>query len=63
MKGHYIFAIGLLAIVACQNDDAFLAEEQSSLEFYTSAEIVSRTSLQDGKTVVWNEGDAVAVYD
>ena len=63
MKGHYIFAIGLLAIVACQNDDAFLAEEQSSLEFYTSVEIVSRTSLQDGKTVVWNEGDAVAVYD
>lgn len=63
MKGHYIFAIGLLAIVACQNDDAFLAEEQSSLEFYTTAEIVSRTSLQDGKTVVWNEGDAVAVYD
>ena len=63
MKGHYIFAIGLLAIVACQNDDAFLAEEQSSLEFYTSAEIVSRTSLQDGETVVWNEGDAVAVYD
>lgn len=63
MKGHYIFAIGLLAIVACQNDDAFLVEEQSSLEFYTSAEIVSRTSLQDGKTVVWNEGDAVAVYD
>ena len=63
MKGHYIFAIGLLAIVACQNDDAFLAEEQSSLEFYTSAEIVSRTSLQDGKTVVWTEGDAVAVYD
>lgn len=63
MKGHYIFAIGLLAIIACQNDDALLAEEQSSLEFYTSAEIVSRTSLQDGKTVVWNEGDAVAVYD
>ena len=45
MKGHYIFAIGLLAIVACQNDDAFLAEEQSSLEFYTSAEIVSRTTI------------------
>lgn len=63
MKGHYIFAIGLLAIVACQNDDAFLAEEQSSLEFYTSTEIDTRTSLQDGNKVMWNEGDAVAVYD
>lgn len=64
MKGHYnIFAIGLLVIVACQNDDAFLSDEQSSLEFYTSAEIDTRTSLQDGNKVMWNEGDAVAVYD
>lgn len=64
MKGHYnMFAIGLLVIVACQNDDAFLSDEQSSLEFYTSAEIDTRTSLQDGNKVMWNEGDAVAVYD
>ena len=64
MKGHYnIFAIGLLVIVACQNDDALLSDEQSSLEFYTSAEIDTRTSLQDGNKVMWNEGDAVAVYD
>lgn len=64
MKGHYnIFAIGLLVIVACQNDDAFLSDEQSSLDFYTSAEIDTRTSLQDGNKVMWNEGDAVAVYD
>lgn len=54
---------GLLGLAACQNDDVFLAEEHGTLEFYTSTEIDTRTSLQDGNKVVWNEGDAVAVYD
>ena len=65
MKLHYLFTMvtGLLGLAACQNDDAFLAEKQETLEFFTSTEIDTRTSLQDGNKVVWNEGDAVAVYD
>ena len=65
MKLHYLFTMvtGLLGLAACQNDDSFLAEKQGTLEFYTSTEIDTRTSLQDGNKVVWNEGDAVAVYD
>ena len=65
MRLHYLFTMvtGLLGLAACQNDDSFLAEKQGTLEFYTSTEIDTRTSLQDGNKVVWNEGDAVAVYD
>lgn len=65
MKLHYLFTMvtGLLGLATCQNDDSFLAEKQGTLEFYTSTEIDTRTSLQDGNKVVWNEGDAVAVYD
>lgn len=65
MKLHYLFTMvtGLLGLAACQNDDVFLAEEHGTLEFYTSTKIDTRTSLQDGNKVVWNEGDAVAVYD
>ena len=65
MKLHYLFTMvtGLLGLAACQNEDSFLAEKQGTLEFYTSTEIDTRTSLQDGNKVVWNEGDAVAVYD
>ena len=65
MKLHYLFTMvtGLLGLAACQNDDVFLAEDQGTLEFITSTEIDTRTSLQDGNKVVWNEGDAVAVYD
>ena len=65
MKLHYLFTMvtGLLGLAACQNDDVFLAEKQETLEFFTSTEIDTRTSLQDGNKVVWNEGDAVAVYD
>lgn len=65
MKLHYLFTMvtGLLGLAACQNDDVFLAEDQGTLEFFTSTEIDTRTSLQDGNKVVWNEGDAVAVYD
>lgn len=65
MKLHYLFTMvtGLLGLAACQNDDVFLAEDQGTLEFFTTTEIDTRTSLQDGNKVVWNEGDAVAVYD
>lgn len=65
MRLHYLFTMvtGLLGLAACQNDDVFLAKKQGALEFYTSTEIDTRTSLQDGNKVVWNEGDAVAVYD
>lgn len=65
MKLHYLFTMvtGLLGLAACQNDDVFLAGDQGTLEFFTSTEIDTRTSLQDGNKVVWNEGDAVAVYD
>ena len=65
MKLHYLFTMvtGLLGLAACQNDDVFLAEDQGTLEFFTSTKIDTRTSLQDGNKVVWNEGDAVAVYD
>ncbi|MBQ5913381.1 MAG: hypothetical protein IIW93_09845 [Bacteroidaceae bacterium] len=52
-----------MGLAACQNEDSFLAEKQGTLEFYTSTKIDTRTSLQDGNKVVWNEGDAVAVYD
>ena len=63
MKLHYLFTMvtGLLGLAACQNDDSFLAEKQGTLEFYTSTEIDTRTSLQDGNKVVWSAGDAVAV--
>lgn len=56
-------ALCLLGLSACQNEDILGAGEQGTFEFYTSATIDTRTSLQDGKAVVWNEGDAVAVYD
>lgn len=56
-------AIGLLSLASCQNEELISNEGLGTLEFFTSTEIETRTSLQDGKTVVWNEGDAVAVYD
>lgn len=56
-------AIGLLSLASCQNEELISNEGLGTLEFFTSTEIGTRTSLQDGKTVVWNEGDAVAVYD
>ena len=56
-------ALGLMGLSACQNDDVIGVEGQDTLEFYTSTAIDTRTSLQEGKKVVWNEGDAVAVYD
>lgn len=56
-------AIGFLSLSACQNEEIISAEAQGALEFFTSTATETRTSLQDGKTVVWNEGDAVAVYD
>ncbi|MBO5659860.1 MAG: hypothetical protein J6R98_02345 [Bacteroidaceae bacterium] len=56
-------ALGLMGLSACQNDDVIGVEGQDTLEFYTSTAIDTRTSLQEGKKVVWNEGDAVADYD
>lgn len=60
----YIAVMCLLGLSACQNEEIISsAEGEGTLEFYTSTQMDTRTSLQDGRTVVWNEGDAVAVYD
>ena len=59
----YMAVMCLLGLSACQNEEIFTTEGEGSLEFYTSTQIDTRTSLQDGRTVVWNQGDAVAVYD
>lgn len=64
-KQYYILlsVLSLMGLSACQNDEIISSEEENVLEFRTATQIESRTSLVDGKTVVWNEGDAVAVYD
>lgn len=59
----YMAVMCLLGLSACQNEEIFTTEGKGTLEFYTSTQIDTRTSLQDGRTVVWNQGDAVAVYD
>lgn len=59
----YMAMMCLLGLSACQNEEIFTTEGEGTLEFYTSTQIDTRTSLQDGRTVVWNQGDAVAVYD
>lgn len=59
----YMAVMCLLGLSACQNEEIFTTEGEGTLEFYTSTQIDTRTSLQDGRTVVWNQGDAVAVYD
>lgn len=66
MKNQYYILLSVLALTglsACQNDEIISSKEESVLAFHTTTQIESRTSLVDGKTVVWNEGDAVAVYD
>ena len=64
-KQYYILlsVLSLMGLSACQNDEIISSKEESVLAFHTTTQIESRTSLVDGKTVVWNEGDAVAVYD
>ncbi len=55
--------MSLAGLSACQSEELVNTEKEGTLEFYTSTKIDTRTSLQDGKTVVWNQGDAIAVYD
>ena len=60
-----IISVCLLALAACQNDELQIPDaEGCTLEILTSTEHATRTALlEDGKTVVWEQGDAIAVYD
>ena len=60
-----IISVCLLALAACQSDELQIPDaEGCTLEILTSTEHATRTALlEDGKTVVWEQGDAIAVYD
>ena len=60
-----IISVCLLALAACQSDELQVPDtEACTLEILTSTEHATRTALlEDGKTVVWEQGDAIAVYD
>lgn len=60
-----VFVAGLMALTSCQNEELVSSQgENVALEIVTTTTYNTRTSLQeDGRTVVWNEGDAIAVYD
>lgn len=60
-----IISVCLLALAACQSDELQVPDTEACiLEILTSTEHATRTALlQDGKTVVWEQGDAIAVYD
>lgn len=60
-----IISVCLLTLAACQSDELQIPDTESCpLEIQTSTEHTTRTALlQDGKTVVWEQGDAIAVYD
>ena len=60
-----IISVCLLALAACQSDELQVPDiEGCPLEIQTSTEHATRTALlEDGKTVVWEQGDAIAVYD
>ena len=70
MREHILYRISLvlgvaLCLFACNEEDFVdtTTQELSSLELYTSS-VHTRTSLlDDGTTVVWSEGDELAVYD
>ena len=59
------FVAGLMAMTSCQNEEIVSSQDENvALEIVTTTTYNTRTSLlEDGRTVVWNEGDAVAVYD
>lgn len=60
----YTYILGLLLLSSCQNDELVSQGGEMPLEITTSTQIETRTSLADnGKSVLWNEGDAIAVYD
>ncbi len=66
MKLHkYLLYILILStgLAACQNDELEAVTSDTTLEFYTSSQIQTRTQLQNGKTVLWQDGDKIAVYD
>lgn len=60
-----IISVCLLALAACQSDELQIPDaEGCTLEILTTTEHTTRTALlEDGKTVVWEQGDAIAVYD
>jgi hypothetical protein len=60
-----IIYVCLLALAACHSDELQIPDaEGCPLEILTSTEHATRTALlEDGKTVVWEQGDAIAVYD
>lgn len=54
-----------LSLASCQNEELVSSLEQEQLlEIVTATQHGTRTSLaENGQSVVWNEGDAIAVYD
>lgn len=62
---YFFLLLAAFQFASCQNEDPlFHNAESCSLEIVTTTEHTTRTSLlEDGKTVVWNNGDAIAVYD
>lgn len=60
----YTYILGLILLSSCQNEELVSQEGEMPLEITTSTQTETRTSLADnGKSVLWNEGDAIAVYD
>lgn len=60
----FTLVLGAAFVSSCQNEEDFSNHEgEVALEILTATEHATRTSLVDGKSVVWNEGDAIAVYD
>ena len=62
---YFFLLLATFLFASCQNEvPLFPNAENCSLEIVTTTEHTTRTSLlEDGKTVVWNNGDAIAVYD
>ncbi len=61
-----LWAVALMAILSCQSEAVEMEEGASvPLEIRTAAQSsLTRTTLgADGRSVVWTEGDAIAVFD
>lgn len=64
-KIQFILVVATFFLASCQQEELVSAETGSqALEIVTSTQHSTRTSLgEDGCSVVWSEGDAIAVYD
>lgn len=64
MKLQHLLLLLLVALfAACQGDDLISQEHAVPLSISTPTQSATRTALHDGTTVVWQQGDVIAVYD